>query len=110
MFKLSEENKKVKAGDLLCLGSEYFLCLGKKLSFEELYLKMETIKSDTIEICCHKFLNKETMALLHWMVETYYTTYKSVVKHFVTDELQKLLERESKLSKVVKQVKKITLN
>ena len=50
------------------------------------------------------------MALLHWMVETYYTTYKSVVKHFVTDELQKLLERESKLSKVVKQVKKITLN
>lgn len=36
------------------------------------------------------------MALLHWMVETYYTTYKSVVKHFVTDELNKLLEREGK--------------
>jgi hypothetical protein len=36
------------------------------------------------------------------MVETYYTTYKSVVKHFVTDELQKLLEREEKLSKMVK--------
>ena len=33
------------------------------------------------------------------MVETYYTTYKSVVKHFVTDELTKLLEREGKIGK-----------
>jgi hypothetical protein len=30
------------------------------------------------------------------MVETYYTTYKSVIRHFVTDELEKLLEREHK--------------
>ena len=42
------------------------------------------------------------MELLHWMVETYYTTYKSVVKHFVTDELQKLLEREAKSVKSIK--------
>lgn len=68
---------------------------------------METLKHGNMEVCYHKFLGKETMALLHWMVETYYTTYKSVVKHFVTDELQKLLEREhksvkSKVSKVCK--------
>lgn len=97
VFKLSDENKKAKAGDLLCLWSEYFLCLGKKLSFEELYTKMETLKNGNMEICYKGFLNKETMALLHWMVETYYTTYKSVVKHFVTDELNKLLEREGKI-------------
>lgn len=81
------------------LGSEYFLCLGKKLSFEELYLKVEELKSGNVEMCYKGFLCKETMALLHWMVETCYTTYKSVVKHFVTDELQKLLERESEIVK-----------
>lgn len=102
VFKLSDENKKAKAGDLLCLGSEYFLCLWKKLSFEELYLKVEELKSWKVEMCYKWFLNKETMALLHWMVETYYTTYKSVVKHFVTDELNKLLEREAKSVKSIK--------
>ncbi|MCX6822554.1 MAG: hypothetical protein NTX91_00965 [candidate division SR1 bacterium] len=92
-----KKSLKMKSGDLLQLGSEYFLCLGKKISFEELYLKMEELKNGNMEICYKGFLSKETMALLHRMVETYYTTYKSVVKHFVTDELQKLLEREGKI-------------
>jgi len=87
----------MKSWDLLQLWSEYFLCLGKKISFEELYMKVEELKSWNVEMCYKWFLNKETMALLHWMVETYYTTYKSVVKHFVTDELHKLLEREGKI-------------
>jgi hypothetical protein len=36
------------------------------------------------------------------MVETYYTTYKSVVRLFFADDIQKLLEREAKLKKTVK--------
>ena len=35
--------------------------------------------------------------LLHRMVETYYTTYKSVIRLFVTNAIEKLLEREGKL-------------
>ena len=31
------------------------------------------------------------------MVETYYTTYKSVVRLFVARDIEKLLEREGKL-------------
>lgn len=37
------------------------------------------------------------MKLFHWMVETYYTTYKSVVRLFFADDIQKLLERENKV-------------
>ena len=91
-----KKSLKTKSGDLLCLWSEYFLCLGPKVSFEELYEKVEALKTSKIEVCCKWFFDKRTMELLHWMVETYYTTYKSVVKHFVTDELEKLLERETK--------------
>ena len=50
------------------------------------------------------------MALLHRMVESYYTTYKSVVKHFVTDELQKLLEREGKIKDKRQKTKDERLN
>ncbi|EKD24610.1 MAG: hypothetical protein ACD_80C00187G0001 [uncultured bacterium (gcode 4)] len=36
------------------------------------------------------------------MVETYFTTYKSVVRLFFADDIEKLLEREAKLKKSVK--------
>ena len=42
------------------------------------------------------------LKLFHWMVETYYTTYKSVVRLFFADDIQKLLEREAKLKKTIK--------
>lgn len=44
-----------------------------------------------------QFLTQSTLDLLHRMVETYYTTYKSVIRLFVTNEIEKLLEREGKL-------------
>lgn len=100
VFKIAEDilwpKSKLKAGDLLQLGSEYFLCLWKKVSFEEIYLHVAPLTSTNLELCYHNFLTKEAMTLLHWMIETYYTTYRSVMRLFLTDELEKLLERESK--------------
>lgn len=69
------------------------------MSFEELYFNAVIVSRAPTTIVYAKFLSKQAMQLLHWMVETYYTTYKSVVKHFITDELNKLLERESKIGK-----------
>ena len=49
------------------------------------------------ELVYKEFLSAPALKLFHWMVETYYTTYKSVVRLFFVNDIQKLLEREGKL-------------
>ena len=91
--------KKVKAGDLLVFGNQYFLALGETLSFSEQYQHLTTTQA---ELVYKEFLSVPALKLFHWMVETYYTTYKSVVRLFFADDIEKLLEREAKLKKAVK--------
>lgn len=86
--------KKIKAGDLLVFGNQYFLAIGETLVFSEQYLHLETVKA---ELVYKEFMIQPTLKLFHWMVETYYTTYKSVIRLFVTNDIEKLLEREWKL-------------
>jgi len=91
--------KKVKAGDLLVFGNQYFLALGETLSFSEQYQHLTTTQA---ELVYKEFLSAPALKLFHWMVETYYTTYKSVVRLFFADDMEKLLEREAKLNKIAK--------
>lgn len=86
--------KKVKTGDLLVIGNQYFLCIWKYLAFAEQYQYLTTVQA---ELVYKWFLSLSTLKLFHWMVESYYTTYKSVVRLFVAHDIQKLLEREWKL-------------
>jgi len=86
--------KKIKPGDLLVFGNQYFLAIGETLVFSEQYQHLETVKP---ELVYKEFMTKSTLDLFHWMVETYYTTYKSVVRLFITNAIEKLLEREGKL-------------
>ena len=95
----SVNKKKVKAGDLLVFGNQYFLALGETLSFSEQYQHLTTTQA---ELVYKEFLSVPALKLFHWMVETYYTTYKSVVRLFFADDIEKLLEREAKLKKAVK--------
>lgn len=85
---------KIKLGDLLVFGNQYFLALGEKVVFSEQYEHLETVKA---ELIYKQFFTQPTLDLFHRMVETYYTTYKSVIRLFVTNDIQKLLEREGKL-------------
>ena len=86
--------KKVKAGDLLIFGNQYFLALGENLAFAEQYQHLTTTQA---ELVYKEFMTLPALKLFHWMVETYYTTYKSVVRLFFADDMEKLLEREAKL-------------
>lgn len=86
--------KKIKAGDLLIFGNQYFLALGETLSFSEQYHHLTTTQA---ELVYKGFMTQPTLQLFHWMVEQYYTTYKSVVRLFFTNAIEKLLEREGKL-------------
>lgn len=86
--------KKIKAGDLLVFGNQYFLALGETISFSEQYQHLATTQA---ELLYKGFLSLPTLKLFHWMVDHHYTTYKSVVRLFFTPDIEKLLERESKL-------------
>jgi primosomal protein N' len=78
----------------LVFGNQYFLAIWETLVFSEQYQHLETVKA---ELVYKEFMTKPTLDLFHWMVETYYTTYKSVVRLFITNAIEKLLEREGKL-------------
>lgn len=86
--------KKIKPGDLLVFGNQYFLALGETIVFSEQYQHLAPVQA---ELVYKEFLTLPTLKLFHWMVEHHYTTYKSVVKLFVARDIQKLLEREGKL-------------
>jgi primosomal protein N' len=85
-----------------------YLCLGEILSFEELYLTVATLRVATFSLVYPGLLSASAMALVHWMVATYYTTYKSVVPHFLPDDIEKLLQKEKKASKVVQNSAKLS--
>ena len=83
----------------MIFGNQYFLAIGDTLVFPEQYTNVETVKRTNVETIYPKFFTKSNLNLLHRMVETYYTTYKSVMRLFVTNAIEKLLERENKLTK-----------
>jgi len=98
--------QKIKPGDLLIFGNQYFLALGENLAFAEQYQHLTTTQA---ELVYKEFLSAPALKLFHRMVETYYTTYKSVVRLFFADDIEKLLERENKLNKIAKNWQKLAL-
>ena len=77
---------------MLKSGEDYFLVLGDELSFSEAYriTQPETI----FETVVAKFFSKKSLALLHWMVAEYYTSYKNVMRYFVSGDIESLLTRQ----------------
>ena len=85
-----------KSGDLLQISDEFYLSLWKDTSFFEQYVY--GLKSDIskTEIAEKKLLNKQTLELMHRMVYQRYSTYKNVVKLFLPQEMQQLIDRKTK--------------
>ena len=54
---------------------------------------------DKLELHQKKFFQKETIELIDWIVSQYYTSYKNVVKLFVTGELADLFKKEVSVKK-----------
>jgi len=82
--------KKVKIGDLVKSGEEIFVCLGDEISFPEQYVYFHVPKMD-MQILHKWLLSPKAVQMIHRMVYTYYSTYKSVMKYFVSDDWEKLL-------------------
>jgi len=89
---------KCKAGDLLQCGEGYLLVLGDKISFQEKY-NNQRVSNNKSEPLYSSLLTPHSMELLHRIVANYYSTYKACVKYFVSQDLDKLLQREIKVKK-----------
>lgn len=105
--KIRKTDHKFKSGDLLKLWQEYFLVLWSEVSFAEQYVYELKEDESKYEIVQKKFLNKQTIEFIHWMVYRRYAPYYNVVpKLFLPTEVEKLVDR--KTSKKI--TKKSTLN
>ncbi len=80
-------------GDLLESGNEFFLVLGEHVAFSEQYTYSDHLP---LSMKHHHFLSESTLQLLHYMVETYYTTYSSVIKLFLPADIEKVIKYQSK--------------
>ncbi len=93
--KIRKTDHKFKSGDLLKLWEEYFLVLWSDVSFAEQYVYDLKEEESKYEIVHKKFLNKQTIDLIHWMVYRRYATYYNVVpKLFLPTEVEKLVDRK----------------
>jgi len=89
---LLDEKIKSDSWDLIKIQDDYFFCLWENISFQELYTyKLKMVFEPTM--MCKWLLSNKAMEFLHWMVYERYSTYKSVLKLFLSFEIDKLLEK-----------------
>ena len=81
------------AGDVVKFGEDYFLVLGEEVAFAEAYHFVQA--KLTFTCVSAKFLSKNSLELLHWMVAEYYTSYKNVMRYFVPWDIVSLLAKWS---------------
>lgn len=99
VFKLnmSDDNiwwyqKILKKGNLIAYQDDFFLCLWYEISFVEQYDYKYEIKNDNLNLIYKNFLSDNTLKMIDWMVYYRYSNYKSVIKYFVSFDVQKLIE------------------
>lgn len=97
VFYYKEKNLDAKAGDLLQQGSDFFLVLGEKISFPELYTILYNGKKE-FDLVFAQLLSPPTLQMLHWMVYERYTSYKKVLPLFLDPNIEKLLSKQEKWS------------
>lgn len=95
VFYYKEKNLDAKAGDLLQQGSDFFLVLGEKISFPELYTILYNGKKE-FDLVFAQLLSPPTLQMLHWMVYERYTSYKKVLPLFLDPNIEKLLSKQEK--------------
>lgn len=81
--------------------SDMFLVLGENTSWN--VDKNKFSLSEELTVNYKGFFSKKTVELVHWLTHEYYTSYKNVVKLFVTGELADLFKKEIAAKKKVEQ-------
>ena len=83
-----------KAGDLLATEGDFLLNLGEGISFPELI--HHQYPPTSASVIYPAFFDQHFLSFLHRMVYERYTSYKSVIKYFVSSEIPEMLAREQR--------------
>lgn len=93
-MKVNRNDLEFSIWDLLQTDDEYFLVLGDDVSFVEQYTARFP-ENRKLTMIYPKFVSKKYVKLIHWMVNQYYSTYKNVVRYFISKDIESLLKKES---------------
>lgn len=85
---------KLKAWDLFLLWEDYFLSLGDEISFFEQYVYEIREPEEKFKLIEKKLVSKETIQFINYMVYERYCPYYNVMKYFLSQEIDKLIERK----------------
>jgi len=107
VMKLDRDDLWFSVGDLLQSDDEYFLVLGDEVSFVEQYTARFP-QDRQLELIYSGFVSKKYIDRINWMVAQYYSTYRNVMKYFLSQDIELLLKKE--ITKKSKWLKKVQLD
>lgn len=81
--------------DLLETADDLVLHLGEEVAFPEMYV--QTYPEVSMKVLVPGFFDQRFLSFVHWMVYEWYSSYKNVMKYFMSMEVEQLLLRESKV-------------
>ena len=85
---------KLKAWDLFLLWDEYYLSLGEEIAFFEQYVYEIRESESKFQLVEKNLISKETIQFINYMVYERYCPYYNVMKYFLPQEIDKLIERK----------------
>ena len=85
---------KLKAWDLFLFWEEYYLSLWDEISFFEQYVYEIREPEDKFKLIEKNLISKETIQFINYMVYERYCPYYNVMKYFLPQEIDKLVERK----------------
>ena len=85
---------KLKAWDLFQFWEDYYLSLWDEISFFEQYVYEIREPEDKFKLIEKNLISKETIQFINYMVYERYCPYYNVMKYFLPQEIDKLVERK----------------
>jgi hypothetical protein len=85
---------KLKAWDLFLFWEDYYLSLGDEISFFEQYVYEIREPESKFQLIEKGLISKETIQFINYMVYERYCPYYNVMKYFLPQEVDKLIERK----------------
>ena len=91
---------KLKAWDLFLLWEDYYLSLGDEISFFEQYVYEIREPESKFQLIEKNLISKDTIQFINYMVYEWYCPYYNIMKYFLPQEIDKLIERKLAKKKV----------
>ena len=99
--KIRKISWKLKAWDLFLFWEDYYLSLWDEISFFEQYVYEIREPEDKFKLIEKNLISKETIQFINYMVYERYCPYYNVMKYFLPQEIDKLIDRKVWKKKVV---------